>query len=189
MIIDIQNKIGYFDNECSFNTLGLIAYDFSTGNKEEFSAFKDYKLGNVSSNKKYLAVLRDCTFRGNNKKEIVVFDKESEEVIFTTKDYYAYDVKFNNTGNKLFVDAYNWSSAIFSSETGNLLCLSAPETADNSWGADFVIDAETGTIIKRIEGMKGAGKLACNYFGNKLLTYTGTTLDMETGKYSIDPII
>jgi hypothetical protein len=78
---------------------------------------------------------------------------------------------------------------IFSTEDGNILCLESPETADNKFGVDIIIDASNGKTIKTIENYKGRGKLASNYLGNKLLTYKGTTVDIVTNNVSEDIII
>ncbi|MCU0352966.1 MAG: hypothetical protein MUD08_04380 [Cytophagales bacterium] len=81
-----------------------------------------------------------------------------------------------------------YPSGIFSSEDGKLLCLCAVDTETNNWGADYVIDASNGEIVKQIEGYQFRGRLACDFFGNKLLTYNLTTLDLITGEVSAKTI-
>jgi len=301
MIINRKDKIGYLDKDDLFNPFGLIEYDFQAQTKKEFSQFKDWKFSDISADKRYFALISDwITFRGTNKTEIVILDTVTEDIIFSTKDYMTYTVKFSADGTKLLFDVkglkpfcidllsktivakipksvrifngdfdletdnfyapvekkkntfcvfnfqdgntqeyalkisacihrvrfsndrqkvyfladdnalyctdrdykiiwktdFNavkaktvWSSAVYCSENGDMLCLEAAETASCKWGADFVVDASNGKILKQFDAYKGRGKLKSDYFGNKFVTFKGTTLDIETGEVSENIII
>jgi hypothetical protein len=297
MIIDIKNKIGYFDKDDHFNSYGLIEYDFQSNQRKEYPVFKNWKIADISSDKKYFAILSDwIKYKGTNKTELAVCNVSTNETVFSTKNHLVYSIKFNRDGTKLLFDVYNkkpfcidlinkdvfspspvsfriykgdwdhvkdmfyspsetkkgsfyvfdfsngnineyivnikgriikikfsndynkiyftvddnllycmdreyniiWRTGfenkisgdmIFSTEDGNMLCLESPETADNKLGVDIIIDASNGKIIKTIENYKGRGKLASNFFGNKILTYKGTTVDIITNNVSEDIII
>jgi hypothetical protein len=108
MIIDVENKIGYFDKEDRFNRYGLIAYDFQGNQRKEYPVFKNWKIADISSDKKYFAILSDwIIYKGTNKTELAVCDVSTNETVFSTKNYLVYSVKFNRDGTKLLFDVYN----------------------------------------------------------------------------------
>lgn len=80
-------------------------------------------------------------------------------------------------------------SDIFSSEDGGLLCVYTSSTEANNWGAEYVIDSANGEIVRQIENYQFRGRVADNYFGNKVLTHKCTTLDLVTGEVSEGRVI
>ena len=298
MIIDARNKIGYFDKEDKFNNFGLIEYNFKLNQRKDFLHFKDYKFLDISLDKKYFALVSDWFPKnGTNKTELIIFNTQTEQIEYSTKNYLVYLVKFNKDSTKLLFDIYGkklfcldlvgknvfsqltksirihtgdfdiatdtfyspletrngvfyifdfnngnfieqnlkisqsiekikfsfdfkkiyfttkddclycmdrefkimWktdflnigmgikqisTTNIFSSEDGNKLCISTPSTEKNRWGSEIIIDSTNGNIIKEIDNYQGRGIISSDFFENKLLTYKGTTLDIETNNVS-----
>lgn len=80
-------------------------------------------------------------------------------------------------------------SSIFQTENGQNLAVYTSSTETNQWGAEYVIDAATGEIIKQIEGYQFRGRFSSNFFENKILLYTYKTIDLITGEVSENPLI
>lgn len=81
------------------------------------------------------------------------------------------------------------SSDIFMSEDGKLLCVYSTSTETNKWGAEYVVDSESGAIVHQIENYQYRGRVGEHYFGNKLLTHRLTTLDLLSGEVAESGLI
>ena len=76
----------------------------------------------------------------------------------------------------------NISYKILSSESQDLIYLSAPSTIKNNWGVDYCVDLEKGIILNYINSQQGRGRIAEHFFGNKVLLHSGKIMDMTSGK-------
>ena len=300
MIINRHAHVGLFEKKKDINEQGLFIFDFVTSKKTYLNEYADWEPCCVSTDGKRFAIKTTCSNRGAYRTNVTVIDQN--EILYTTKDYYVYDIAFNVTGEKLLMVAekkkpfcYNLStqeiiahlpkqirlykgdldrrrdiffapcektkdtcylfsfetgmtetikmgtqalisrvkidndlekiylitetnilycldrtykviwkkdfnylglaggrihpSDIFISEDGKLLCVYSSASETNKWGTDYVVDSLSGEIINQIENYQFRGRLMDNYFGNKVLTYKLTTLDMLTGEISDSGLI
>ncbi|WP_298504622.1 hypothetical protein [uncultured Maribacter sp.] len=83
----------------------------------------------------------------------------------------------------------NISRKIFSSESQDLIFLSASSTIKNNWGVDYCIDLKNGNILSYINNVKGRGRIAEHFFENQVLLHSGKTMDMISGKIGESEVI
>lgn len=79
------------------------------------------------------------------------------------------------------------AAGIFQSEDGSLLCLPISATEHNNWGEEYVFDATTGELLRRLANYPRRGRVAADFFGAEVLLHGGHTLNLESGHVSGPP--
>ncbi|MBO9732595.1 MAG: hypothetical protein J7623_28385 [Chitinophaga sp.] len=74
-----------------------------------------------------------------------------------------------------------FGSDILVTEDQELVCVSASATAGNEWGADFVLDINTGEPRYILQGYYMRGRIAGSYFGRQVLVHPMKVMGLETG--------
>jgi hypothetical protein len=74
-----------------------------------------------------------------------------------------------------------WAGGLFVPPGGSLLAVSAGSTAANNWGTDYVLSADDGRLLRRIEGYQGRGRIKSPYLKSSVLAYGGFELDLADG--------
>jgi hypothetical protein len=68
-------------------------------------------------------------------------------------------------------------------ELGSHLCVPLASSKQSQWGEDIIISADKGRVEKTIVRHRGPpARLATDWFGDHLLTYTGEIIDFFDGK-------
>jgi hypothetical protein len=74
-------------------------------------------------------------------------------------------------------------SLVLSNESGSHLCATLVASKRSEWGEDIIISADRGSIEKAIVRHRGPpARLATDWFGDHLLTYTGEIIDFFSGE-------
>jgi len=116
-------------------------------------------------------------------------------------------VRFSHDGNSLFATGSNssvtccdrngaaiWSTSLVEygqnaltdlllNESGSHLCVPLVSTKRSGWGEDIIVSADKGQVEKTIVRHQGPpARLAADWFGDHLLTYSGEITDFFDGK-------
>ncbi|HEY9260942.1 hypothetical protein [Chitinophaga sp.] len=75
-----------------------------------------------------------------------------------------------------------FGSDILVTEDQERICISASATESNRWGADFVLDMNTGEPRHIIQGYHMRGRIAGSYFGRQVLLHPMKLMDLDTGE-------
>jgi hypothetical protein len=84
----------------------------------------------------------------------------------------------------------NIPAFVLSNESGSHLCAPLWKSRRSAWGEDIIISADKGHVEKTIVRHGGPpARLATDWFGDHLLTYSGEIIDFFTGKVigSVNP--
>lgn len=103
MIINRQARIGLFEKGKGSNDQGLFVFDFATSARMYLDAYAEFEPCSIAPDGKRFAVKTPCSHRGAYRTHVVVM--AGDEVLYTTKDYYVYDIAFNATGEQVLMVA------------------------------------------------------------------------------------
>ncbi len=127
--------------------------------------------------------------------KIKFFNKEKTFVILSSENIlYSFSENFKMKNwqldfKELEDKPSNISQKIFSSESQDLIFLSASSTIKNNWGVDYCIDLEKGIILSYINNQQGRGRIAEHFFENKVLLHSGKIMDMVSGRIEESEVI
>ncbi len=118
---------------------------------------------------------------------IKFFDKEKTFILLSSNILYSFSENFKIQNwqldfNRLEDKPSNISPKIFSSESQDLIFLSASSTIKNNWGVDYCVDLKKGIIVNFINNVQGRGRIAEHFFENEVLLHSGKTMNMVSGK-------
>lgn len=103
MIISQLSHIGVFEKKAPVNEKGLLVWNFSRKEGTYLEEYTDWEPCALSPNGKHLAIKIPCSHRGAYRTELVVVTLPDKNSLLATKDYFVYDVAFDQPGNKLLI--------------------------------------------------------------------------------------
>lgn len=140
-------------------------FDFNTGETAKLKlGLKDKIVGmQYLHDQKHLIVITESS--------VIYCLDENYKVVWKTdfNTLFNYPVRIN-------------ASRVLQTEDNRHIMLDTSSTETNDWGAEYVLDVETGRLANTIESYQYRGRVQDVFFDNKVLLYTYRTLDMLTGE-------
>lgn len=107
MILNRNAKIGLFEKNIG-NEEGLFLLDFNTQEKIYLKTYLEWKPESISPDGNKIAITNyPSTKTKYSKTDLIIMDRNSQNILFDTHKYFVLDTTFDAVGNKLLITAHN----------------------------------------------------------------------------------